>query len=219
MQRLPAGTRADVLVGLHAPDDAAVVLVPPGKLLVQSVDYFRAFIDDPYTFGQIASNHALGDLYAMGAEPQSVLAIATVPYGRERAVEETLHDLMARRRGDRGPTGGVLVGGHTSEGPELAPWGLRSMGWLTRTLVRKGGMEPGDCLILTKPLGTGTLFAADMRRQAKGRWIDTAHRLHGPLQPGRLCRLPAPPWGERLHRRHRLRPPGPPGGDDARLRG
>ncbi len=174
MQRLSAGTRADVLVGLDAPDDAAVLMVPPGKLLVQSVDYFRAFIDDAYTFGQIASNHALGDLYAMGAEPQSVLAIATVPYGRERVVEETLHDLMSGALAIVGPTGAVLAGGHSSEGAELA-FGLTVNGLVEPDAVwQKGGLKPGDRLVLTKPLGTGTLFAADMRRQAKGRWIDTA---------------------------------------------
>ncbi len=174
IQRLPAQRRADVLIGLDAPDDAAVLEVPPGRVLAQSVDYFRAFLDDAYAFGRIAANHALGDLYAMGAEAQSVLAIATVPYGRERVVEQTLYELIAGALAAVEPTGAVLAGGHSSEGAELA-FGLTVNGLLDADRVlRKGGLKPGDALILTKPLGTGTLFAADMRRRAKGRWIDAA---------------------------------------------
>jgi selenide,water dikinase len=174
MQRLPASRRADVLIGLDAPDDASMLAVPPGKALVQSVDYFRAFLDDAYAFGQIAANHALGDVFAMGAEAQSALAIATVPYGRERVVEETLYELLAGALAILTPAGAVLAGGHSSEGAELA-FGLTVNGLVEPERAwRKGGLQPGDALILTKPIGTGTLFAADMRRRAKGRWIDAA---------------------------------------------
>jgi selenide,water dikinase len=174
MQRLPAGRRADVLLGLDAPDDAAMLAVPAGRVLVQSVDYFRAFLDDAYTFGRIAANHALGDVFAMGAEPQSALAIATVPYGRERVVEEALYELLAGALRTLEPTGAVLAGGHSSEGAELA-FGLTVNGLVDPERAwRKGGLRPGDALVLTKPIGTGTLFAADMRRRAKGRWVDGA---------------------------------------------
>ena len=175
IQRLPTSARrADVLIGLDAPDDAAVLAVPSGKALVQSVDYFRAFIDDTYTFGRVAANHALGDLFAMGAEPQSALAIATVPYGRERVVEESLYELLAGALATLEPTGAVLAGGHSSEGVELA-FGLVVNGLVDpATTWRKGGLKPGDALVLTKPIGTGTLFAADMRQRAKGRWVDEA---------------------------------------------
>ncbi|MCG6971057.1 MAG: selenide, water dikinase SelD, partial [Gammaproteobacteria bacterium] len=174
MQRLPDTQRADVLIGRNAPDDCAMLSVPPGKVMVQSVDYFRAFIEDTYTFGAIAANHALGDIFAMGAEAQSALAIATVPYGRERVVEETLYDVLAGALHILEPSGAVLAGGHSSEGAELA-FGLTVNGLIDPNKVwRKQGLQPGDAIVLTKPVGTGTLFAAEMRAKAKGRWIDAA---------------------------------------------
>jgi selenide,water dikinase len=86
--------RQDVVVGLHAPDDAAVVEVPPGKLSVLSVDAFRPMIEDPYVFGQIAANHCLSDLYAMGAEPQSALAIVSLPAWSDDKLAEELRQML-----------------------------------------------------------------------------------------------------------------------------
>lgn len=164
----------DILVGLGTPDDAAVVRVPANRLMVHTVDYFRSLINDPYLFGQISTNHCLSDIFAMGATPQSALAIATVPYAMEEKVEETLYQLLSGAIKALNQAHTPLVGGHTTEGAELA-LGLSCNGLVDpKQLLKKSGMKPGQVLILTKALGTGTLFAAQMRYQAKGRWIDDA---------------------------------------------
>jgi len=138
---------------------------------IQSVDYFRSFIDDPYVFGQVAANHSLGDVFAMGAEAQAAMAIATVPYGKEQVVELQLRHMMDGALQILNQHNTALVGGHSSEGAELS-FGLSVTGLIEKQkLLAKGGMQAGDVIIITKPVGTGALFAADMRGKAKGRWI------------------------------------------------
>ena len=180
-------THGDVLLGLDSPDDAAVVRVDAGHAVVHTVDSFRSMVDDPWVFGKIAANHALSDLFAMGATATTALAIATLPYGVEAVVETTLRDLLQGANEVLREAGVALVGGHTSEGAELS-LGFAVNGVIDEgAILRKGGLEVGDALILTKALGTGTLFAADMRLAAKGRWIQGA--LHSMLQSNQQAAL------------------------------
>ncbi len=166
--------RDDILIGIDTPDDAAVVRVPTDKVMVQTIDYFRGLVDDPYLLGKITANHCLSDLFAMGAMPQSGLAIATIPYAAPTKQEDSLYQLLLGATEVLNQSGAVLIGGHTTEGEELA-FGLTCNGLASpEKLLHNRGMQPGDVLILTKPLGTGTLFAADMRLKARGRWIESA---------------------------------------------
>jgi len=176
LARLDPGHHPDVLIGLDAPDDAAVLRVPPGQALVQSVDFFRAFLDDPWLFGRIAAVHALSDLFAMGARPQSASAMVTVPAGLDVKVEALLVQLMSGALQTLRDAGCVLVGGHTAEAQELAI-GFAVNGLIDEslaTLTRKSGLIPGDVLILTKPLGVGTLLVAREALAAQGLWMDQA---------------------------------------------
>lgn len=177
--------RDDILLGLQTADDTAVLEIPVGKVIVHTVDYFPAFIDDPYLFGQISAHHCLSDIFAMGAESQSALAIATIPSGIYSKTEDTLYQLMAGVICVLNDANTALVGGHSSEGAELA-LGISVNGFIDREhILRKAGMQVGDVLILTKPLGTGTLLAADKQWKAKGGWIEAA--LESMLLSNRLA--------------------------------
>lgn len=166
--------RPEVLAGLDVSDDAAVTDLGNELLSVQSVDYFRTMIDDPFIFGKIAANHALNDIYAMGANPETALAIVGMPYGLARKTEIDLADLLTGANEVLSEAGCSLAGGHTAETAELS-LGFSVTGVVPRErILHKSAAHATDLLVLTKPLGTGALFAADMRGKAEGRWITQA---------------------------------------------
>jgi len=163
-----------VLIGLRRPDDAAIVALPPNTVSVQTVDAFRSFIEDPWVFGKIAASHSLSDIFAMGATPQSALAIATLPLAKESKMRQDLVQMMSGALEILQAEKTTLVGGHTSEGAELS-LGFALNGFVeTERALRKTGASVGDSLIITKPLGTGTLFAGAMQGRARSRWIESA---------------------------------------------
>jgi selenide,water dikinase len=175
IERLRPATNDLVAIGLDSPDDAALIAFPGAPPLLQTIDFFRAMVTDPYLFGRIAANHALGDIYAMGAMPDTALAIATLPPARPAIVE---HDLFQMLRGALDvlePAGAALVGGHSAEGAELAlGFAVTGRAPAAGRLLRKSGLRPGDRLILTKPLGTGAILAADGRALAPAKAVADA---------------------------------------------
>ncbi|MDI9335874.1 MAG: selenide, water dikinase SelD [Gammaproteobacteria bacterium] len=155
------------------PDDAAVISLPPGHYLIQSVDYLPILFDDPYIFGQIATIHALNDLYAMGATPHSAQSIISLPRGFGDKQHHELKHLLLGIQKSLNQANCRLLGGHTSLSEAVAV-GLVVNGLLPidkQNIWWKNQLQLGDILILTKPLGSGLLLAANMRGFCKGYWL------------------------------------------------
>jgi selenide,water dikinase len=166
------GTEAapDALIaGLRPPDDAAAYRVSDDLAIIGTLDFFPPLVDDPWTFGEIAAANAMSDVFAMGGRVLFALSIAAFP-------EDLPRDVMAAVFGGAAAkvrqAGGVLAGGHTIRDPE-PKYGLAVVGAAhPDRLLRKGGAKPGDCLVLTKRLGTGLLLSG--RRQGLAPVADVA---------------------------------------------
>lgn len=153
-----------------AGDDAAVLRQPGGGFQVISTDHLRAMIADPALMTRIAAVHALGDVWAMGATPQVALASVILPQMSADLQARTLKEVTATMQEVLGAAGAQLVGGHTTMGAELTI-GFTVSGTRTQMPLTVGNAQPGDLLILTRPIGSGVLMAADMAGQADGRDI------------------------------------------------
>ncbi len=160
--------------GEGAGEDAAPI--PASGRIVQSLDLLRELVADPWLMGRIAANHALSDLYACGARPVSALAAVTLPFAAGVIQRRDLKQLLAGALREFAAAGCVLTGGHSMQGREL------SIGFAVNgvamapdgRLLGKRGLRPGDLLLLTRPLGTGALFAAHMQLAADGRHVAAA---------------------------------------------
>jgi selenide,water dikinase len=158
LRTLPTSSHPDLLVGRDLFDDAAVWRVSESVAMVQTLDFFTPIIDNPRDFGAVAAANALSDIYAMGATPVTALTILAFPLGT--LPDAVLGELMAGALEVIHEAGAHLVGGHSIEDDTL------KLGFSVTGLVHPNGLwanrsaQPGDALLLTKPVGTGTLAGA-----------------------------------------------------------
>ncbi len=157
----------NLLVGLDSPDDAAVYRISDDQALIFTTDFFTPIVDDPFSYGAIAAANAMSDVYAMGGQVVLALSIAAFP---PRLPAGVIGEILRGAAVKMAEAGGVIAGGHTVDDDE-PKFGLAVMGTVHPSKVgRKGGAQPGDQLLLTKPLGVGIITTA-----AKGDQADPAH--------------------------------------------
>ncbi|MGB7318484.1 MAG: selenide, water dikinase SelD [Planktotalea sp.] len=164
-------TRADVVT---LPGDDAALLQIGDTRQVLSTDHLRAFCDDPVLMTRIAAVHALGDIWSMGAAPQAALVSLILPRLSAELQERTLSEIMQTASEVMGDAGAQIVGGHTSMGAELTI-GFSITGLADRAPITLAGAKAGDVLLLSKPVGTGVLLAAEMQMKARGADVAAAY--------------------------------------------
>ena len=147
-----------LLVGLETFDDAGVYRISDDLALVQTVDFFTPIVDDPFDWGRIAAANALSDIYAMGAVPATALNLLSFPVGKlDLAVAA---QILAGGLAKVNEAGALLLGGHSIDDPE-PKYGLAVTGFVhPDEVVSNAGAQPGDCLVLTKPIGVGIITTA-----------------------------------------------------------
>jgi len=157
-------------------DDTATISNDAAGLLVQSIDVLRELVADPWLMGRIAANHALSDLYASGARPLSALATITLPFSKPSIQARELKQYLSGALYEFEKVDCKLLGGHSLQGRELNIGFVVNGTPISREagLLGKSGLKPGDSLILTKALGTGVLFAANMQLLANSADVDHA---------------------------------------------
>ena len=184
LQSLPKPRRDDVI---PLPGDDAALLQTGGTWQVMTSDHLRSFTLDPATMTRIAAIHALGDIWAMGAAPQAATATIILPRMSAELLQRTMAEIMAMAQDVMQQAGAEIVGGHSSLGDEMTI-GFTLTGLCQRDPITLSGGQPKDALILTKPLGSGVLMAAEMAGLAMGTWVAQAfaHMIHPQAQAAHL---------------------------------
>ena len=167
---LPPPVRSDVT---PLPGDDAALLTTGGRRQVLTTDHLRAFVEDPVTMARIAAVHALGDIWAMGAAPQAAVANITLPRMSDALAQRSLSEILAAASGIFREAGAEIVGGHSSMGDETTI-GFTITGLCDDAPITLSGARPGDALILTKPIGSGVIMAAEMAGLAEGASVAAA---------------------------------------------
>jgi selenide,water dikinase len=182
----PAAEDSSVVLGLEARDDVAATRDEAGGMTLHNVDIIRAFCDDPFLVGRVATSNALSDLYAKGGRPRYAQAIIGLPDYPPALARDILVQTLAGIRSTLDDLGVTLLGGHTTIGDFLTVGlSVSGDGPPEAELLRQAGSRPGDDLLLSQPLGTGAVLAADMQGLARGDWIQSAHAVM--LHPNRIA--------------------------------
>jgi len=147
----------DLLVGLGDPDDAAVWRIDEDRAIVATTDFFTPVVDDPYDYGAVAAANSLSDVYAMGGRPFLALNVSAFP---PNLPTEMISEILRGGAETARQAGVVIAGGHTIQDKE-PKYGLIVLGFIDpKVMITKGGAQPGDRLVLSKPLGFGVTTTA-----------------------------------------------------------
>jgi len=172
LSNLKIPTDERLIVGLVTGDDAGVYKISEDVAIVQTLDFFTPIVDDPYVYGQIAAANALSDVYAMGGRPLTAMNIVCFPIG-DRDINE-LGEILRGGAEKISEAGASLVGGHSIDDP--APkYGLSVTGIVDPNhIATNAAAQPGDVVILTKPLGTGIVTTASKFDECDKETLDQA---------------------------------------------
>jgi len=158
---LPRNQDPNLLVGYDTRDDAGIYRLTDDMALITTADFITPPVDDPHVFGQIAAANALSDVYAMGGQPLTCLNLVSFP--SKKLPPETLHQIVAGALEKITEAGAVLAGGHSIEDDE-PKFGLAVTGIVhPERFWTNTGAQPGDVLVLTKPIGSGVIFNANLK--------------------------------------------------------